>query len=131
MASRNFSIIKLFYSTLTSLRINLCTYNFQGLEVNKRLWMTTSRSCIKCLKSTCEIVFHYLHLSVEILQLEHEIRSFSEMLYKRGVLKNFSKFTDKHQMQSSGDVCQKMFLKISQNSQKNITGAFLWNLQNF
>ena len=40
------------------------------------------------------------------------------MLYKRGVLKNFSKFTDKHS--SHPEVLwQNMFLKISLNSQKN------------
>ena len=50
--------------------------------------MATSRSCIKCLKSTGEIV-------VEILQLVHEINSFPEVFYERQVLKNFSKFTDK------------------------------------
>ena len=44
------------------------------------------------------------------------------MLYKRSVLKNVSKFTDKHKKQSSGGVLskEKMFLKILQNSQKNI-----------
>ena len=57
---------------------------------------------------------------LEILQLVHEIRSFPEVLYKRGVLKNFSKFTDKHKKQSSEVFSQKMFLKILQNLQENI-----------
>ena len=35
-----------------------------------------------------------LYLLVEILQLIHEIRSFQEVLSKRGVLRKFSKFTD-------------------------------------
>ena len=49
-----------------------------------------------------------LYLVVEALQLVHENNSFSEVLYKRSVLKNFSKFTDKHKKQSSGEVfCQK------------------------
>ena len=33
------------------------------------------------------------------------------MLYKRGVLKNFSKFSDKHKTQSSGGVLSKDVLK--------------------
>ena len=52
----------------------------------------------------------------------HEISSFPDVLYKRSVMKNFSKFTDKHKKQSSGGVLskEKMFLKILQNSQKNV-----------
>ena len=43
------------------------------------------------------------------------------MLYKKKVLKKFSKSTDKHKKQSSGGALpKKMFLKISQNSQINI-----------
>ena len=64
-----------------------------------------------------------IHEVVEILQLLHEMSSFPEVLYKRSVLKNFSEFTDKHKKQSSsGGVLskEKMFLKILQNSQKNI-----------
>ena len=58
---------------------------------------------------------------VEILQLVHEIRSFSEVLYKRDVLKNFLKFTDKLKKQSPRGVLSKDFqLKILQNSQKKI-----------
>ena len=50
---------------------------------------------------------------VEILQLVHEISCFPEVFYKRSVLKNFSKFTDKHKEQSSGGVLseEKMLLK--------------------
>ena len=55
------------------------------------------------------------------------------MLYKRSVLKNFSKFTDKHKKQSSRDVLpkEKMFLKIFQNSQRNVFAGvtFLIELQ--
>ena len=58
-----------------------------------------------------------LYLVIEILQLEHEISSFSEMLYKIGVLKKFSKFSDKHKKLSEV-FCQKMLLKILQNLQK-------------
>ena len=65
------------------------------------------------------------------MQLVHEISSFPEVLNKRGVLKNFSKFTDKQKKQSSVVFYQKMFLKILKISQKNIpVGAcFLIKLQ--
>ena len=52
-----------------------------------------------------------LHLLVEILQLVHEISSFSVVLYKRGVLKNFSKFTDKLKKQSLGSALSKDVLR--------------------
>ena len=52
-----------------------------------------------------------LYLLVEILQLVHEISSSSEVLYERGVLKNFSQFTDKLKKQSSGGVLSKYVLK--------------------
>ena len=60
-----------------------------------------------------------LYLLVEILQLVHEISSFPEVFYEKGVLKNFSKLTDKHKKQSFGGVLSKdvkMFLKLLQNS---------------
>ena len=50
------------------------------------------------------------YLLVEILQLLHEISSFSEVLYNRGVLKN-SKFTDKLKKQSYGSVLSNDVLK--------------------
>ena len=52
-----------------------------------------------------------LYLLVEILQLVHETSSFPEVLYKRSVLKNFSKFPDKHKKQSSGGLLSKDVLK--------------------
>ena len=61
-----------------------------------------------------------LYVVVEIRQLVNEISSFPEVLYKRGDLENFSKFTDKKKKQSSGGVWQKMFLKIFENSQNNV-----------
>ena len=48
---------------------------------------------------------------VEILQLTHEISSFPVMLYKRGDLKTFSKFTDKYKNQSSGGIMSKDIFK--------------------
>ena len=41
------------------------------------------------------------------MRLLYETNSFPEVLYKRGVLKNFSKFTDKHKKQSSEGVLSK------------------------
>ena len=52
-----------------------------------------------------------LYLLVKILQLIHEIISFSEVLYERGVLKNFSEVTYKLTKESSGDVQSKDVLK--------------------
>ena len=52
-----------------------------------------------------------VYLLVGILQLVHEINSFSEVLYKRDVLKNFLKFTDKLKKQSSGAALSKDVLK--------------------
>ena len=57
---------------------------------------------------------------VEILQLVHEVSSFPEVLYKRGVLKNLSKFSAKHKKSSGVTVLKENKLKILQNSQKNI-----------
>ena len=52
------------------------------------------------------------------------------MLYKRGDLKNFSKFIDKHKRQSSGGVLlkEKMFSKILQISQKHLCRSLLFNV---
>ena len=75
-----------------------------------------------------------LYLVVEILQLVHDIAwNFPVVLYKKSVLKNFSKFTDKHKKQSTGGVLSKenIFLKILKNSQKKISVgvSFLIKLQ--
>ena len=53
----------------------------------------------------------FLYLVVEIQQLVLEIRSFPEVLYKRGYLNNFSKFTVTHKKQSSESVLSKDVLK--------------------
>ena len=55
--------------------------------------------------------YFLLCLMVEILQLVHEISSFPEVLYKRGDLKNFLRFTDKHKTQSPEGVLSKDVLK--------------------
>ena len=68
--------------------------------------MASSRSCIKCLKSTCEKFF-----TVSCGQNLATWSSFPEVLYKRGALKNFSKFADKHKKQSSRGVLSKDVLK--------------------
>ena len=51
-----------------------------------------------------------MYVVVEIQQLVNEIICFSEVLYKKGDLKNFSKFTDKEQ--SSQGVLSKDVIKI-------------------
>ena len=94
--------------------------------------MDTSRSGIKCLKSTCEIVFYCIWW-LKFCNLYIKQPFPRVVLYKRSVLKNVSKFTDKHKKQSSGGVLskEKMFLKIQQNSQQNILSgvSFLIKLQ--
>ena len=106
----------------TSLGINFFTDD-------ERLRMVNSRSSIKCLKSTSEIVFYLL--MVEILQLVHEISIFPEVFYERGVMKNFSKSTDKHKNQSSGGVLSNKVLKnFSKFAEKIFAGiSFLIKLQ--
>ena len=72
--------------------------------------MATALSCIKSLKSTCEIFFS------------------TEVLYKRGVLKNFSKFTDKHKKLSSGGVLSKDVLKsFAKFREKNLCQGLFFN----
>ena len=67
-----------------------------------------------------------LYLVVEILQLVHEI-----VLCKRGSLKNFSKFSDKHKEQWSGGVQSKDVLKTLKIHRKNVFAgvSFLTKLQ--
>ena len=71
--------------------------------------MATSRSCIMFEKQLWNSFL--LYLLVGILQLVHEMSSFPEVLYKRGVLKNFSKSTDKYKKQWSGGVLSKDVLE--------------------
>ena len=51
-----------------------------------------------------------LNLVVETLHFVHEISRFPEVLCNRIILKNFSKFTDKHKKQLSGGVLSKYVL---------------------
>ena len=62
-----------------------------------------------------------LYLVVEILQLVHKI-AVSEVLFKRSVLKNVSKFTNTRSSHLEGGFLskEKMFLKILQNLQQSI-----------
>ena len=55
----------------------------------------------------------------------------NKLLYKKGFLKNFSKFSDKHKEQSSGGVQLKDFLKnFVKFTEKNIfAGFFFFSLQ--
>ena len=75
-----------------------------------------------------------LYLVVEILQLVHEISSFPEVLYDIGDLKNFqvnSKLQVNTRTSHPEVFCKKMFLKVLQNSQKNVFAgvSFLIKLQ--
>ena len=72
-----------------------------------------------------------LYLVVEILQLVLEISSFSEVFYKGGVLKKLLKIQINTKTSHPEVFCQKMFLKILQNLQKNIFArvSFLIKLQ--
>ena len=54
--------------------------------------------------------------------------TWNKVLYKRGVLKNFSKFSDKHKEQSSGGVLSKDILKIFVKlSEKHLCGSLRFN----
>ena len=65
---------------------------------------------------------------VEILELVHEISSFLEVLYNKGDLKNFSKFTDKHKKQSHGGVLSKDDLKgFAKYTGKHICRSVFFN----
>ena len=69
--------------------------------------------------------YFLLYLVVEILQFVHEISSFREVLYKRGDLKNFSRFTYKHKKQSPGGVLSEDVLK---NFAKFTEKCLCWSL---
>ena len=76
--------------------------------------MATSRSFIKCLKSTCEIGVLCIFLTVSggwISATYLWNKQFPEVLYKRDVLKNFSKPTDKHNKQPSAGILSRDVLK--------------------
>ena len=75
--------------------------------------------------------YFLLYLVVGILQLVHEITSFPEVLYERDDLKNFSKWQVNTRSSHREVFCKNMFLKIFQNSQKNVLAGvpFLIKLQ--
>ena len=109
----------------TSLRINFFTDNFQGFRLNEHRPMAISRSCAKCLKSTCEIVF-ILYILLKILPLVHETNSFAEVFCKKDVLKKkIRKLTCKHKKQSSEDVLPKRFSKKFRKIRFSILGKHL------
>ena len=67
-------------------------------------------------------------MQYEILQLEQEISSFPEVLYKRRVLKNFSSFTEKYKNQSSGGILSKYILKnFAKFTEKHICRCLFFN----
>ena len=88
----------------TSLQINFFTDSFQGLLVSFKI-LTSSNGYLSFLYKMLEKHLwnsFLLYLVVEI---------WNKLLYKRGFLKNFSKFSDKHKEQSSGGVQPKDVLK--------------------
>ena len=113
----------------TSSKINFVTDKIQGFWLNKLFRMATSRSCIERLQSICEIFFFCCIYWLKFcLQLTHEI-SFWEVLYRRRVPENFSKFTDKHKKQSSGGVLSKHVLKNYAKFTEIVEVSFLIKLQ--
>ena len=70
-----------------------------------------------------------LRLVVKNRQLVHEISNFPGVLYKRrGDLKNFSKFTDKHKKQPSGGFLSKDVLKnFAKFTDKYLCRSLLFN----
>ena len=103
----------------TSLQINFFTYNFQQFYVNKRLQMATFPFHIKCLKSTCEI-FLYCISWLKFCSLYMK-KAVSQRWSIKQVLLKASQNSQINIRSSHPEVfCQKMFLKVSQNSQKYI-----------
>ena len=74
------------------------------------LLMAAARSFIKCLKNTYKKFFTGGWSSVTC--------TWNKMLYKRGVLKNFSKFSDKQNKQTSGVLSKKVLKKFVKFSEK-------------
>ena len=64
---------------------------------------------------------------VEILQFLDEVTSFLEVLYKRSVLKNFSKFTDKHKKQSKGVQRKDVFKNFAKFTEKHLYQSLLFD----
>ena len=68
-----------------------------------------------------------MYLVAEILHLVHGIRNFPEVLYKKVILKNFTKFSNKHKKQSSGGVLSKDVDKTFANfAGKNLQSVSLY-----
>ena len=66
---------------------------------------------------------------LEILQLVYEISKFSEVTYKRGVLKNFSKFTVKHKKQSSAGILSKdVYKNFAKLTEKHLCQGLSFNV---
>ena len=106
------------------------TTNWLLHRKNKRLRMATSRSCIKCLKSTCEIVFYCIcWLKLSNLYMKKAVSqrcSIKEVFWKTSQNSQINTRSTHPEV-----FCQKMFLKLLQNSQNNIFSGvrFLIKLQ--
>ena len=102
----------------TSLQINFFTNSFHGFYVNERLRMPTFRSC---LKSVYETVFYCIWW-LKFCNLYMKYRSSHQMCsLRKGVLRNFAKFTGKH-------LCQSPFLnKVAGLSPAALLKRSLWH----
>ena len=79
-------------------------------------------------KNPHKIIKKSISFAVGGLEFVHEISSFSEVLYKRDVLKNFLKFTDELQKKSFGGVHSKDVLKnFAKFTEKHLGGNLFFN----
>ena len=80
---------------------NFFTYNFEGFYINDRLRKTTSRSCTKCLKSACEIIFYRIWW-LKFWNLYMKLTVFRRSSLKHVIRKTSSKFTSSKKQLSGG-----------------------------
>ena len=126
--------------------LSFLTFKYPKCGYNERLLLSLEKHLWNCFS---------LYLVIETLQFVHEIGSFPEVLFKKCVLRNFSKLIDKCKKQSSKylpkkkkflkfckvhrkkSVLQSRFNKVAILGTCNFikevsgTGAFLRNLQTF
>ena len=104
----------------TSSKIYFAADKIQRFWVNKLFRMATSRSCIKSLKSICEIIFFAVSTGWNSAYNLH-MKLVSERFFIEEVLRKTSPNSQINTRSSHPLVfCQDMLLKIMQNSQKTI-----------
>ena len=110
----------------TSLQINFFTDSSQEFWESFKILTSSNGYLLFLFKMLQKHLWNsfLLYLVVEILQLVHE----TKVLYKRGVLKSFSKFSDKNKEQKSGGVLSKEVLKIFVKfTEKHLCRSLLFN----